>query len=58
MQEKVSDWGSKGHKLSEYIKLNDKPKRRTRKYKRNLQPWALFNDGDLGRVGRETRYDW
>ena len=44
--------GTKGHKLSDYIKLNDKPKsKRTKKFKANL-----FNEGFLGR-DQSTRYD-
>jgi hypothetical protein len=45
--------GNHGHKLSEYIKLNDKPKsKRTRKFKQNT-----FNAGFLGRTDLPTRYD-
>jgi len=43
----------KGHKLSEYIKLNDKPKsKRTKKFKENT-----FNRDYLGKIDALTRYD-
>ena len=42
---------SRGHRLSVYIKLNDKPKsKRTRKFKE-------WNEGFLGQTDSPTRFD-
>ena len=44
---------SQGHKLSDYVKLNEKPSKRTKKYKK--KSWG--HDLDIGKTDREVRYD-
>ena len=41
---------SKGHKLSEYVKLNEKKDKRLKKYKKNKVPFSIKSPDQLEKV--------